>query len=133
MLVLDASVAGAWLLDDERDLRADRALAHLRAAGGVVPEICHLEVHNTLLVAERRGRLQAADADRSLAAWKSLPLETVPTARFDAVLGLARRRQLTFYDAIYLELAKRAGATLATLDRALLQAAAAEHVPVIET
>lgn len=133
MLVLDASVAGAWLLDDERDLRADRALAHLRAAGGVVPEICHLEVHNALLVAERRGRLQAADSDRSLAAWKSLPLETVPTSRFDAVLALARRRRLTFYDAIYLELAKHTGATLATLDRALLQAAEAERVPVIET
>jgi len=45
----------------------------------------------------------------------------------------ARRRRLTFYDAIYLELAKHAGATLATLDRALLQAASAERVPTIET
>jgi len=133
VLVVDASIAGAWLLDDERDLRADQALARLRATGGVVPEICHLEVHNTLLVAERRGRLQPADTDRSLSAWRSLPLPTVPTSRFDAVLGLARRRRLTFYDAIYLELAKHAGATLATLDRALLQAASAERVPTIET
>ena len=133
MLVVDASVAGTWLLDDERDLRADRALAQLRTTGGVVPEICHLEVHNTLLVAERRGRLQPADADRSLSAWRSLPLRTVPTSRFDAVLGLARRRRLTFYDAIYLELAKHADATLATLDRALLQAAGTEGVPTIET
>lgn len=130
---MDASVAGAWLLHDERSPRADQALVHLRATGGVVPEICHLEVHNTLLVAERRGRLQAADTDRSLAAWRSLPLRTVPTARFDAVLGLARRRRLTFYDAVYLELAKHAGATLATLDRALLQAAGAEGVPIVET
>ena len=121
---MDASVAGAWLLHDERSPRADQALVHLRATGGVVPEICHLEVHNTL---------QAADTDRSLAAWRSLPLRTVPTSRFNAVLGLARRRRLTFYDAVYLELAKHAGATLATLDRALLQAAGAEGVPIVET
>lgn len=130
---MDASVAGAWLLHDESDLRADRALARLRATGGVVPEICHLEVHNTLLVAERRGRLQSADTDRSLAAWRSLPLRTVPTTRFEAVLGLARRRRLTFYDAVYLELAKHAGATLATLDRVLVQAAGAEGVPTVGT
>lgn len=80
-----------------------------------------------------RAGLLADEHDRSLAAWRSLPLRTVPTSRFDAVLGLARRRRLTFYDAIYLELAKHAGATLATLDRALLQAAEAERVPIVET
>ena len=133
MLVVDASVAAAWLLDDERDLRADRALARLRAVGGVVPAICHLEVHNALLVAERRSRLRPADADRRIAVWRGLPLKTESPSRFDAVLGLARRRGLTFYDAIYLELAKSAGATLATLDRELLRAAAAEGVSVVET
>lgn len=32
MLVVDASVASAWLLDDERDLSADPALATLDRA-----------------------------------------------------------------------------------------------------
>jgi predicted nucleic acid-binding protein len=49
-----------------------------------------------------------------------------------AVLGLARRHRLTVYDAAYLELAKRAGFPLATLDKALIAAAAAEAVPLTD-
>ncbi|WP_206437042.1 hypothetical protein [Paracoccus haematequi] len=47
------------------------------------------------------------------------------------VLDLARRLRLTVYDALYLELALRQGASLASLDTALLAAARAEAVPVI--
>jgi predicted nucleic acid-binding protein len=41
---------------------------------------------------------------------------------------LARAHRLTFYDAAYLELAKREGLALATFDRELLVAARAEGV-----
>ena len=51
--------------------------------------------------------------------------------RNSEVLGLARRHALTTYDAAYLELALRLGATLATLDRKLARAADAEGVEVI--
>ena len=43
-------------------------------------------------------------------------------------MTLARRHSLTFYDAAYLELAKREGLPLATLDRDLEKAAIAEGV-----
>lgn len=46
-------------------------------------------------------------------------------------MALARRHQLTVYDAAYLELALRRGALLATFDRALANAARAEKVPVL--
>jgi hypothetical protein len=45
-----------------------------------------------------------------------------------SLLALARKRKLTVYDAAYLELAKREGLPLATLDRGLEQAAIAEGV-----
>ena len=48
------------------------------------------------------------------------------------VLSLARRHQLTVYDAAYLELARRDGLALATLDAALQRAARAEGVGLIE-
>jgi predicted nucleic acid-binding protein len=48
-----------------------------------------------------------------------------------ALLELARRHQLTVYDAAYLELAQRKNFSLATLDRALASAARAEGVSLI--
>jgi predicted nucleic acid-binding protein len=47
------------------------------------------------------------------------------------VLELARRRQLTFYDATYLELAQRERLALATLDQHLANAARAEGVTLV--
>ena len=132
-MVVVASVAAAWLLHDESDPRADEALRLPGNSGGIVPEICHLEGHRALLGAERRGRLEPDDADRRLAGWEALPLRTLPTPPLGAVLGLARRRRLGVHDAIYLELAKRTGATLATLDRALLRAAPAEKAKVVQS
>jgi predicted nucleic acid-binding protein len=46
------------------------------------------------------------------------------------VLPLARRHQLSAYDAVYLELALRAQAPLATFDEALGRAALREGVEV---
>ena len=46
-------------------------------------------------------------------------------------LTLAERHRLSFYDAVYLELAKRFGAPVATLDKALARAAAAEGLPLV--
>ena len=47
------------------------------------------------------------------------------------MFALATRYRLTFYDAAYLELAQRERIALATLDRPLARAAAAEGVPLI--
>jgi predicted nucleic acid-binding protein len=50
------------------------------------------------------------------------------------VLALARRHDLSFYEALYLELAQRQGTPPATLDTALAQAARRESVtPTGET
>ena len=48
-----------------------------------------------------------------------------------AVLLLARQYRLTFYDAAYLELAKREELPLATLDGALANAARTEKVELV--
>ena len=47
------------------------------------------------------------------------------------MLALARRRGLAVYDAAYLELARREGAPLATLDTALATAARTERVHLL--
>ena len=47
------------------------------------------------------------------------------------VLSIAREHRLTVYDALYLDLAVRTSATLATLDRRLASAATDRGVPVV--
>ena len=132
-LVVDASVVVAWLFDDEDNPRADRVLERLAEDGALVPHLWHLETRNTLLIAERRGRLSAVGVKERLDALKGLPIRTDEEPDFQSAFDLARAHELSFYDAVYLELARRESAELATLDGALGQAAVAEGVPLSVT
>ena len=91
-------------------------LDSLADARAVVPSLWHLEVGNSLLVGERRGRSTQADTVNWLKFLNALPIavdgETVTRAWSD-VLSLARTHGLSAYDAAYLELALRRGLPLA--------------------
>ena len=130
--VLDASVAGVWLFDDESHPRADSVLARLEDEGALVPQHWHLEVRNTLIVGERRGRILAAEVDERLIGLSVLPVRTDTEVSLNDAYALARAHSLTLHDAVYLELARRQGLPLATLDVALGQAAAAEDLSLVE-
>ena len=130
-LVVDSSVTLAWiLLELEFKDRVDRAVERLGESGGMVPFLWNYEVRNGIVVAERRGRISQLDGDIRLNQWDQLPIETDMSPSLDAVMPLARRHGLSFYDAIYVELAVRLDAALATLDQAMMRAAEAEGVPV---
>ena len=128
-LIVDASVVIAWLFDDEDEPRADQVLESLVEKEALVPHLWHLETRNALLVAERGGRLSAEAADERLDALKGLPIRTDEEPNLGSAFDLARTHRLSFYDAVYLELAKRKSAEFATLDNELGRAAAAEGVP----
>lgn len=132
-LVVDASIVIAWLFDDEEEPRADVVLERLAEDGALVPYLWHLETRNTLLVAERRGRLSAGEVDERLDALKGLPIRTDGEPDLQSAFNLARSHSLSYYDALYLELAKRESAELATLDGALSRAAEAEEVSLAVT
>ena len=129
-LVVDASVVVAWLFDDEDEPRADRVLERLEEDGALVPQLWHLETRNSLLTAERRGRLSSAEVKERLDALKGLPIGTDEGPDLQSAFDLARAHGLSLYDALYLELAKRESAEIATLDGALGRAAVAEGVPL---
>ena len=131
--VLDASVALAWFLDDEQapQPQADNVRARLIRERAYVPQLWRLEVRNGLIIAERRGRLSATRINECLEAIKRLPIQTDSEAVLDTVVSLARMHNLSVYDAVYLELAKRRDAALASLDGALLRAAAEEGVELV--
>ena len=131
LVVIDASMALAWLFERQQPsdiARANRLLAACGEASWWIPGLWHLEVSNALLMAERRSLLPQADSDRFLARLGSLPFFTDSDAvadRRSRILALARSHVLSSYDATYLELAQRLGAALASFDRQLNRAAVA--------
>jgi predicted nucleic acid-binding protein len=131
-LVLDASVALSWCFEDEEDDYALSVLRALRESEAIVPSLWPLELVNGLTTAERKRRIGAAEAARFLNAVKALPVVVEPLSReaaFGAVRLLAHKHRLSAYDAAYLDLAVRLGVPLATLDKPLRNAAAAEGLP----
>jgi predicted nucleic acid-binding protein len=125
--VLDASVTLAWCFADENDAYADSVLGFLKDHIAVVPTLWFSEIANAIAVAERRGRIrrgeisQLVDLVASLAITVDQPATVQPW--MTNVISLARRTNLSVYDATYLDLAIRLDLPLATTDRALRLAA----------
>ena len=125
-LVVDASVSAVWFIEDETHPVADATFKSLDTIEAIVPQIWHFEIRNVLLMAARRGRIQWREISSHLKAINVLPIETDKEPELDAAMELARDHRLTFYDAMYLELAIRRNAQFASLDNALARAAANE-------
>lgn len=133
-VVIDASVTLTWSFSDETTPETEQLLDLVKADGAFAPALWRLEVANALLVARRRGRLTPEVLDGELRSILALPVtldHDSTGSSFAAVLDLATQHRLTIYDASYLELARRLGLALATLDAALRTAAPSEGVPLL--
>jgi len=130
--VVDASVAACWLLPDELHPVADAAWRRIARVPAFAPVLWCVELRNMLIVNERCGRLDSAKTTHALRLLKELPVTIDAEIEEDVLMRLARTHRLTAYDAAYLELARRKGLVLATLDAALSIAARAEGVPLID-
>ena len=133
-LVLDSSAALARIYLDECTDAIEEVFEQIIEGGAWVPGLWKLEIANRLETGARRGRHDVAFCDASLADLRLLPIQVdLETAGrgWGATLQLARKHRLTSYDAAYLELAIRRCLPLATLDKALIQAARSESVVVL--
>src|SRR6266404_4955212 len=112
----------AFVFQDEVTAETDKILDSLGQGSKVfTPALWRWEVGNVLLLAERRKRISQAEAHRHFSLLQSLPVEVDDRAwheAWQATFSLARKHQLTLYDAAYLELAIRRGSPLASLDAA---------------
>ena len=127
--VVDASVAGSWLMPDENHPEAIIALDRLIDDEAFIPALLWYEIRNLLLVNERRQRITPIQTTSSLKVLQGLPLIVDGQADSDTTLQLARDYGLTIYDATYLELAVRRGLPMLTFDGQL--AAAAKKLGII--
>ncbi|MGC2785925.1 MAG: type II toxin-antitoxin system VapC family toxin [Roseiarcus sp.] len=126
--MIDASILAAWFLDEKADPRVEMAFDTVTRVETRAPSLLYYEIRNALLVSERRNRITEAMALAFLRNLALLPIRLEPPGDDTSLMTLARKRKITVYDAAYLELAKREGLPLATLDRGLEKAAIAEGV-----
>jgi predicted nucleic acid-binding protein len=94
----------------------------------VAPRLIAYELRNSVLMGVRRGRITSKAAREFLQSLRDLRIRLTDPVSYDDVFDLAERHALTVYDAAYLDLALREGLPLASLDAALLRAAAASGV-----
>jgi predicted nucleic acid-binding protein len=133
--VIDNSVTVSWYFEDEVSPYADRVLSALPMEEALVPPIWPMEFANSLLMGERRNRISQAQIAVAVENALSLPIhptEVLPAIVLTTVMSLARRYELTVYDATYLELAMREGLPLATQDTDLRKAAVETGVPIFD-
>lgn len=128
-IVIDASVALSWCFPDEQTDSSMGVLDRLQSGERpLVPAFWAVEVLNTLLVGERKGRITAEQTATFLDTLKILN-PALDYATLEQVAGpvqiICRDHRLTPYDALYVELAQRSGCPLATLDQPQREAAAA--------
>jgi predicted nucleic acid-binding protein len=117
-LVVDASVAALWVLEQEGSARA----IDLRNEDSLIaPSLIAAEIGSALWKAARRGDVSRADAlialDAALLPFDVLfPMEELRTQALELAIDL----QHAIYDCFYLALAAREHAPLITADRALI-------------
>ncbi len=132
--VLDASVALAWIVDRNPDPYAQTVRQRIRAgAKPLVPALWQLEVANALTLARRRKILMEDEIEEGL---DYLQMFATTVADIETsfltireVFRVSKEVELTAYDAVYFDLARRESLPLATLDKAKCEKAIKAGVP----
>jgi predicted nucleic acid-binding protein len=118
-----------WFFGDGKPQQldyADSVLVALKHTGAIVPAIWGLEVANVLARAESKSLVTEAQIGAFLKMLEGVDIvvdEDTFAYALSGTLQLARRYNLSSYDASYLELALRSAIPLATLDEDLRNAA----------
>jgi predicted nucleic acid-binding protein len=122
--VLDASVALGAFFEDEQDAYSVAVWESIDQVRPTVPWLWHLELANILSRAASRGRITNEAVHDSWRRLEAVGLITLESERaMSHWLRCAGDWGLSAYDCVYLDLALRLKAPLASKDRDLIQAA----------
>ena len=121
-VVVDASAVAASILEDEIFEHAEALLMLIGEGNAIATSIFWDEIRNVLLQNERRGRLSVGETEELLRDLRVSAPMISNQAGDDAVIALARKYDLSAYDAIYGVTAQKHHAPLATLDKRLIAA-----------
>lgn len=119
--VIDASVALAFLLPDEKKNRVDQFFQVFVEGKTkiITPEIFHFEVFNGLRSAVLRKRISSDKAKKLL---KNFLKFNIKTEKVDwlKTFVISLKQKISFYDATYLSLSKSKKIPLLSLDKLLV-------------
>jgi len=127
-IVIDASMAISWLMEDEKTPAGNQILAELTTLKPISTALLWHETRNILVLNEKRGRLDQGDALCLLQSLQAIGIEKREDSADDLICTLAFQHNLTAYDAAYLALALEHDAILATNDKQLARAARAANL-----
>ena len=136
LYVVDASVAGKWLLPGAAEPLQQEAVGLLRQlvdgqVNLIVPDFFWIEVTDLLCKAIRTGRCTRPTAEMALSALRRHEIPTLPVLPLlNSALDQAIVYGRSVYDSIYLALALETGARLITADEKLVNAVGA-RLPVL--
>lgn len=134
MIVIDASLAAAWLLHEANAVPTAALVGILSTEPILVPAHWPTELGNALRRAVRTKRIVAAEIDPIVERLTLLDINIAsPAAASDIghFVHFALKHQLSVYDAAYVRLAAERQIPLATLDDAMKAAARKIGVAVI--
>ncbi len=116
MIVVDASVAVKWLVEEEGHQLALRLLE--KNFSVIAPDLIFSETANVLWKKLRRGEVTPEQAERGCRALPSFFEGVVSTASLvENALALARQFDHPVYDCVYLACAQQQGTKLVTADQ----------------
>jgi predicted nucleic acid-binding protein len=131
LIVLDASLALAWLLGESGSPSALNVREMVPDVPFTVPSHWPVEVANVLSTEVRKGNLSPSDFHIMMDQLDQLDIRVEPPMDLDEVGPLAQFAvscRLTAYDAAYVQLALSRRTMLATLDNRMRAAATALNV-----
>jgi predicted nucleic acid-binding protein len=123
VLVIDASVALKWYLDDEDDVSIARILLHDLVSGSIrsiAPDHLRWEVVHSLRSSARAGRVTIEQGRRALENFLALPISYASGHNLiAAAYASAQRYDCAIYDAGYIPLADSVSCRFIYADRRL--------------
>jgi len=131
--IVDSSVIVAFLMKESNAKRSYKQLSEVLRSDLIVPALLSLEVGNVLRTNLKRGRLTEEALNLAITGFRLLPMrmDSLLADRdhiLEVVLPMAKRWELTVYDAVYVELALRTKGELATRDEAMARTAAVQSI-----
>ena len=132
--IVDASLAMTWYLADEVDREYGLSVLDCLHDSEIrVPTLFVYEFANAMVIAHRRGRIDAESLSEVFkkVSVMNIVIDPALQALSARLAMLALKYGLTCYDAAYLDLGLRTGFPIATLDKALIRAMQAANVDLV--
>ena len=122
-VVVDASVALKWYLDDEElGAKALTVLTHYVSGdiNMIAPSLLEYEVINGLKIAQKRGRINKNTIQSAVEGFFNLEIKVYNASYFsDEALDIMNSSEISLYDASYLALAENEKSHFVTADKVL--------------